>query len=70
MLMTPFILGVCALILAVFLISTDKNRGLSLKFIKKNNEEHSAQDHVSVIKGSLFILCLVVIFATLLYYFG
>ena len=72
--MIPTTSGICALIIAILLIVNDRNSKLSSKFSTFTGKLHIGKDAserlFSTIKGFLLILCLVVIFATLVYYFG
>jgi len=58
----PAILGVTAIFVAIFLLISDRKNKSTLNTSKSRLTSTS--------RGSLFVLCLVVIFATLVYYFG
>jgi hypothetical protein len=69
--MIPAILGIGALVLVVILLIGDKNKSVSLKFSNDIlGQENPYQRISSTVKGFLLIICLVVILATLIYYFG
>ncbi len=68
------ILGVVALILAILLLVNDKNKKVASAFSmitgKLDMNQGTSQRLFSTLKGFLLILCLVVIFATLVQFFG
>ncbi len=71
----PIILGSGAFLIAIFLILNDKNEKFSLAFLRFAGklgikQDASAQRLFSALKGFLLIFCLVIVFATLVYYFG
>ena len=71
----PAILGTIAVLLGITLVLSDKNERISsffIGFISKIGvkQDTSARRLFSTAKGFLLILCLVVIFATLVFYFG
>lgn len=69
----PAILGGSALILSIFLLVNDRNgKWLAVfsNFAEKFHMEKSSSERLfSTLKGFLLIFCLVVMFATLVYYF-
>ena len=68
--MIPVILGIGALVLVVILLIGDKNKNVSLKFRRDFSEQKNPSQRLSsTIRGFLLIACLVVRFATLIYYF-
>lgn len=70
----PAVLGGGALILGVLLLVNDHNGKLLAvfsNFTEKVHMEKTASERLfSTLKGFLLIFCLVVIFATFVYYFG
>ena len=72
--MIPALLGIGALILSIYLVVKDKDAKFSSKYLNKAEQlgigEEPSKRMFSTMKGFLLLFCLVIIFATLVYYFG